>query len=244
VSIRRRHGNLSEWFGKDSPVVFFEDGSTLQSDHLYTPPGIGDRMPFPVERILAWDWTGTDLSVESQTYQRLAISIQRRVICELLSTTTNPAWDIVFDDDDANEAADIVAIRFDGDRLVVHLYHCKYSGGDKPGARVGDLYEVCGQAQRSIRWKSDVPELFRHLRLREENRIRRIGVSRFDHGDLAKLSELSRHARVVPTHLSVFVVQPGISKAEVSKSQLDLLAATELYLKETWAIDMVVIGSK
>ena len=101
VSIGRRYDSLTERLRRDSPVVFFEDGSTLQSDHLYTPPGIDARVPFPVERIVAWDWNGTDLSVESQTHQRLGHSIQRRVILDLVNPATNPPWDVVFDDDDA-----------------------------------------------------------------------------------------------------------------------------------------------
>ncbi|SDB74561.1 hypothetical protein [Belnapia rosea] len=242
VSIRRRRGSLTEWFRKDSPIVFFADGSTLADHHLYTPPDIASRAPYPVERIVAWDWTGVDLKVESQTHARRADSIQRRVILDLLSSATNPAWDVVFDDD-ANEAADIVAIRSEGNRIIVHFYHCKYAHGEAPGARVGDLYEVCGQAQRSIRWKNSVSKLFRHLRQREEARVRRIGVTRFDRGDAAKLAELNRLARQVSTEFKVFIVQPGISKAEVSKSQLDLLAATELYFKDTSSIDLIVISS-
>lgn len=94
-----------------------------------------------------------------------------------------------------------------------------------------------------MRWKLTVPALFRHLRLRDGSRLVRTGVSRFEQGDVKKLSELAKQARLVRAEFKVFIVQPGISKAEVSKTQLDLLAATELYLKETLAIDMAVIGS-
>jgi hypothetical protein len=47
----------------------------------------------------------------------------------------------------------------------------------------------------------------------------------------------------VRADFKVFIVQPGISRAEVSKSQLDLLAATELYRSEILDIGMAVIGS-
>jgi hypothetical protein len=36
--------------------------------------------------------------------------------------------------------------------IAVDFYHCKYSQESSAGARVGDLYEVCGQAQKSISW--------------------------------------------------------------------------------------------
>ena len=73
--------------------------------------------------------------------------------------------------------------------------------------------------------------------------MRKVGVTRFERGDVAKLAELNKQARLVSAEFKVFIIQPGISKGAVSKSQLDLLAATELYLKETLAIDMAVIGS-
>ena len=78
---------------------------------------------------------------------------------------------MIVDDDGKGEAADIVAIRLVGDttapsRIDVEFYHCKYSQEATPGQRIKDLYEVCGQAQKSISWMSS-PEkrtdLFTHL---------------------------------------------------------------------------------
>ena len=53
----------------------------------------------------------------------------------------------------SGEIADLVAIRIDPEGLLVRLVHCKCSHGEKTGARVADLYEVCGQAQKSIMWR-------------------------------------------------------------------------------------------
>jgi hypothetical protein len=64
-------------------------------------------------------------------------------------------YDIVFDDDGAGEAADIVAIKIEngtrGSAILVEFYHCKYSE-QVAGKRIKDLYEVCGQAQKSMQW--------------------------------------------------------------------------------------------
>ncbi|MDK2014654.1 MULTISPECIES: hypothetical protein [unclassified Deinococcus] len=38
-------------------------------------------------------------------------------------------------------------------------------------------------------------------------------------------------------------LQPGLSRAEATAAQLDLLAATEMYLTETYQIPLRVIGS-
>jgi hypothetical protein len=68
-------------------------------------------------------------------------------------------YDLIFDDDESGEAADVVVARVIGGieaptQIDVEFYHCKYSSADVPGARIEDLYVVCGQAQTSIRWMS------------------------------------------------------------------------------------------
>jgi hypothetical protein len=240
---RKRKLSLSDWFQKEPPVIRFEDGTFLIYNELFKIPK-SERTPFERERIDVWDWTGTDLKKESQTVQKHPDSIQYRVLQNLLHPNHDPKYDIVFDDDDTHEAADIVAIKVAGDRLLVDLFHCKYSQKDDPGARVEDLYVVCGQAQRSIYWKGDVRGLLGHLRSREARRMERHGVSRFEQGDLTKLDEILRQTQFLVPEFRIFVVQPGLSRTNATTTQLDLLAVTELYLKETYAIRLAVIASK
>ena len=57
--------------------------------------------------------------------------------------------------------------------IDVELYHCKYSHESTPGQRISDLYEVCGQAQKSISWmfsSEKRTDLFTHLLRREADR--------------------------------------------------------------------------
>lgn len=243
IIISHRRTSLSEWFQHEPPTIFFANGASLDYNDYTLPPARGDRRPFDRNRIDAWDWAGIDLRRESQTVAKHGDSIQRRVILELLREGREPNYDIIFDDDGTREIADIVAIKVAHDRLMVHLFHCKYSGGDAPGARVEDLYAVCGQAQRSVAWKGDVPQMVRHLRAREDARIARDNVSRFEKGDLSVLADVSQRARYLIPDFKIFVVQPGVSRADASEGQLELLSVTELYLQETYAIDFGVIAS-
>ena len=77
----------------------------------------------------------------------------------MIDTICKKTNQIVFDDDDSGEAADIVEISEIGDEIVIGLYHCKFSGGATPAQRVKDLYEVCGQAVRSMKWTTDTRRL-------------------------------------------------------------------------------------
>jgi hypothetical protein len=238
----RRRMPLSHWFKEEPPPIRFADGSFLIYNQLFRVSQAG-RVPFDPSRIEAWNWTGIDLAKESQRSERRADSIQYRVIQELLTTDRGAAFSVVFDDDETCEAADIVALGIKGDSLLVELFHCKFASGGTVGARVKDLYEVCGQAERSVVWKGEVDRLFAHLMSREARRMQRTGVTRFQRGDLRELLRLRRQSVFLTPSVRITIVQPGVTKAGVSTGQLELLAGTELYLMETFQISLGVIAS-
>lgn len=233
----RKAYTLSGWLQKEPPTVFFHDRSLIQYNLLAKLVPIEE--PFSRERIEAWDWTGTNIRRESQGIERDPDTVQYRVIQEVLKEE----FQVVFDDDNSYEAADVVALRATDDALSVRLYHCKFSGGELPGQRIKDLYEVCGQAQKSVHWRDDVEQLIEHLRYREGERQRKHSVTRFMRGDLQTLRELQRRAHYLKVDFRIYVVQPGLSQSQATPDQLDLLAVTELYLKETYEIPLTVIGN-
>ena len=161
----------------------------------------------------------------------------------LLDAEDPPDYDIILDDDGVGEIADIVALKVAGDSLLVHLFHCKYSRAHKAGVRVGDFYEVCGQAQISVYWRTTGSKLFERLKLREMQRQDTFSVSIFGKSNLEKLDELRRRSRYLVAEFHIFIVQPGLDAQRVDTKILDLLGATELYLKETFYVPLTVIGS-
>lgn len=249
VVTNRRRRSLTDWFRRETPVIRFANGASLEHNELYELPPTLARRPFDKDRIEAIDWSGVNLRKESQSVAKHADSIQRRVIDTILAPTHDPHFEIVFDDDGAGEAADIVCVRVAGNRVLVHLYHCKFSKDATPGARVDDLYAVCGQAQRSIHWRGDVAALLRHLRHRDELRRRSAlaagtgFVSRFERGDANTVQAILRRLPHLVPDFRIFVVQPGLSRARAITSQLELLAVTETYLQETFGIPITVYAS-
>ncbi len=246
VRIGKRERPLEEWFGDDPPIIRFASGAYLEGTDFYQVPVEGSRVPFTPERIEVWDWTGVDVRVESQTQAKLLNSVQRHVINKLLSVGSPP--DIVFDDDARGEAADVICVSLRNDRIQIELYHCKYILRESGIAGVDDLYTVCGQAQRSARWRGAVSKLLRHMRLREHSRKKRAladqraHVSRFERGDEALLKSILSKAEVLPADVRVLIVQPGLSVSNVEERHLDLLATTELYLSQTAAFPFQAIG--
>lgn len=235
---------MAEWLEENPPWIFFTNGAALHGDELLTPTLGAARSPYSADRIERWDWTGTDIKAESQTEARIPTSIQFRVIQELLARPPATAFDVIFDDDGTGEVADIVAVRDAADGLHIHLYHCKYSGKQEPGARVDDLYEVCGQAQRSIKWSINPEGMFQRLLFRENQRVKQGRPTRFDKGDPRKLEAIKTKARFKERIFYVHVVQPGLSASQAGVNQLELLAATEVYTQETFQMALNVIGSE
>ncbi len=235
----------SDFFYSFPPTIWFSDGSSLEGDEYVELKHAS--APYDATKIAVWDWKGVDIRRESQGNNREPDSIQARVIRELASR----GYQIVIDDDGAGEVADVVAIRFENPKggpsaVCVDLYHCKYSHETSPGHRISDLYEVCGQAQKCVLWMSS-PErridIFTHLLRREAGRQEKGAPTRFEVGDETLLNEIRDASFSSDMRLNVFIVQPGLSRAEATRPQMELLAATENYLMETYQIRLGVIGS-
>jgi hypothetical protein len=79
---------------------------------------------------------------------------------------------------------------------------------------------------------------------RDDARRNRTGESRFELGDLQRLRDISRQSSRFTTEVKIFVVQPGLSAKAATNNQLELLAVTEVYLRETLQVDFGVIASQ
>ena len=219
---------LSGWLNDNKPTLFLSDDVVITGDDRLLRAR-RDLDPFERARLEPQEWTGVNIHVESQGTERRADSIQAYVSQVLRA---EQAFDVLIDDDRAGEAADLVGIRVDGDQLRVTLVHCKFSSGDRPGARVADLYEVCGQAMRGVRWRGNgVMPLFVHLNRRVRNYYQRTGASAFEEGDLSTLLSLSSRApQLIPRFVTI-IAQPGLSASNCTTEQLRLLAGAEAYVR-------------
>lgn len=227
-----RHGrtevSLCEWLNEVGLTFYFEDDLVLDRHGFLLRPN-RSLPPFDPSQLEALDWSGINLRKESQGATRDQDSIQARVIKQVLAEHD---WDLVIDDDGKGEVADIVAFREDDGRLVARLVHCKYTSAS-PGARIADLYEVCGQAVKSAEWRrGDMSPLFRHLERRARRKQQRTGVSPFELGDAATLYRLRERCRFLQHDFEIVIAQPGVSVQRVTPGQLQLLASTEVFALE------------
>jgi superfamily II DNA or RNA helicase len=237
---------IESFFNEHPPVIWFVDGSSLDGNILTTMKIKPE--PYNKNKIQIRTWAGVNLKKESQYSVRRPDSIQYYFIQELKKKD----YDIVFDDDGKGESADIVTVKVNdndgkGNTINVEFYHCKYSKEDKPGARLEDLYEVCGQAQKSVQWMrshAKQTELFSHLLRRESKRHVRKSTTRFEIGDQNELIKIREMSHQYPMKLKIHIVQPGLSIKEAGSEHLELLSVTENYLSETYMIPFDVIASE
>jgi hypothetical protein len=225
----------SSFFNEKPPTIWFSDGAALEGN-TYTELN-SNPSSFPDSKIDVWDWSGINIRKESQGVTKDADSIQFKVIKELKTQD----FEVIINDDGKGEVADVVAIRVvepgDGRNYIeANLYHCKFSSANTAGGRIKDLYEVCGQAQRSAHWKENPYKLFSHFLRREP--LRRSGreYSRFEKGTKTEMEKIIRMSDIYDLRLNIFIVQPGVSIAQITAEQRKLLAVTENYLSETFEL--------
>ncbi len=232
---------IEDYFYEDTPVIWFSNGDYLEGNNHIELKGLSN--PYNADEIIAWNWTGVDLRHESQGIEpKKEDSIQFNFIKHLNTLD----YDIIFDDDGSGEISDIITIKSGTDKIKVELYHLKYAVDGRVSRQIKNLYEVCGQAQKSVNWNfKRGKEFLEHLLRREALRENKGQSSRFDKGtkdELVNILDLVNNR--VLLEFEIYIVQPGLSKSNNTEQQLTLLGVTETYLMERALIKLKVIGSE
>jgi superfamily II DNA or RNA helicase len=238
---RGREMTLTEFFRENPPTIWFVDGASLEGNLLVklknSPPA-----SFPSSNITSWDWVGTDIRKESQGLCKETDSIQYKLISALKSDNR---YNLIFDDDGSGEVADVIAIQVDdtNERLLFEFYHCKFSGAVQAGSRVDDLYVVCGQAEKCIKWTNDPKSLVDRLLKRERDRTGKNKPSRFEVGDNKALFTLKNKLKFYLVEYKVFIVQPGVDSGTITPPMHQVLCSASAYLMDTYGIPLNLICS-
>ncbi len=248
VKLGKNTVEMTEFLYDNSPEISFiqYDGTVVVvQENLKTviKPKSGITLSSDALNAVSWSDLGVNIKSESQGRGRKIDSIQYATIHNIVDQGS----DIIFDDDGSGEIADIVSVKIDmtHKQIKFHLYHCKYSHGEQPGARVSDLYEVCGQAEKSIMWNDNVLEIIHRMIERENMRQKSYGETRFEKGNLQTLNKLKKMVRAgYETEFEISVVQPGVSISQITNSMKQIILSTDTYLKETYGLRFTCYFSK
>jgi superfamily II DNA or RNA helicase len=234
----RREMPGSEFLTKHCPIVL------LGGDGVVSPPGVLYRPNRTIEALDRSDltpisWTGIGLNKESRGAEKDPATVQGRSLEWLLKRR----WDFVVDDDGKGEIADLVALGLEGSTLRVVLVHCKFAHGGQVGSRLADLYELCGQAQRSSAWRRHPEDMVRKLLARERRRVGQGRRSGLEIGTAAGLMRLLGDLPSLRVEMEIVLAQPGLSQSRATGEQLELLAATKTYVRETSSAKLEILAS-
>ena len=234
-----KNKNLVDFFQDATPTLWFADGSQLFGNHfvkLKVQPDVISN-----DLIIADNWTGVNISKESQDIEPY---IQNSIQYYFIEKIKND-YQIIYDDDGRGEIADIIGINDSETVIDIHLYHLKYAKNGAVSNDIDNFYQVCGQAEKSLKWKhKDGREFFNHLFKRKTKTLGGHSCSRIIKGtedDLENLLNQAKWTKAMRFH--VYIVQPSLSKANPSNDILLLLGNVQHYLSTVGNIELKIYSS-
>lgn len=231
---------LDSYLDGEPLVLLKVDGSMVQGNYRQYSLNSMD-VKLPAGLLEPWNWGTTKIHQESMRAERREDSVQGFTFAKIVDD-----YSIVFNDDGKGEIADLVAIRESKDAIYVDLYHCKFcpmtDGVAAPGARVADVYEVCGQASRSVKWLYTGDKFFNRLMDRYQQSLLK-DFDRILKGTPQQLEILRNKCHDHELIFKFVIVQPAISAKKVSKEQLAILGTNYSYIKSISGSDIKVIVS-
>jgi superfamily II DNA or RNA helicase len=210
---------LKQFFQENPPTMFLLNGCTIAGS-IHTDYSETDILSIPDEQMEVLKWESVDYTIESvyKSGNTRDNSIQEYMMKKLIDRGAN----VVFNDDNSGESADIVAIFLEDELVRFEMIHCKYSK-EQSGARLSDLYEVCGQAIVSLRYKWKPEELLKHLERRNSTGV--LAGKRFYHGDINDINEIKKALKYSNVEFEFAIAQPGVEKSSLTAEMKDFLGS-------------------
>lgn len=239
ISYGAKKEALEDYFQNLTPLFWFADGSQLMQNQYVKPREQVDVIS--LNQVISQQWPGVTLSKESQG---IAPYIQDSIQFNFIDQIRDD-YELIYDDDGSGEIADIIGINNTANHIDVHLYHLKYAKGGIVSNNIENFYQVCGQAQKSLNWKyRPGREFFEHLFRRKKKKKKNTDCSRLIKGtedDLECLLNAAKWTKELKFH--IYIVQPGLLKANASKDILLILGSTAHYLHTVGNVDLKVYTS-
>lgn len=210
----------------NNPVTFLTATYSIIRGDEVVQFSTADLQPLDDSCLQARDWiaNAVDICCEFESKKKKPRKGLVSIHTDLWKQLDNDRYLAVLYDHRVNEAADFITFAEVNERIIIGLYHCKSSGDVAPGDRVDDLYELCGQGVKCLIWIENEPDLLNHIRHRAAS------GSQFVRGNFKAVRAAFERGAKLGIEYEVWLVQPGIAKAKLSKKLGEVLAATRDYL--------------
>lgn len=249
IRIGDSYGNTTNFLAilDSCPInVFYEDMSKLIG-RVYFKFNADNIKSISPEQLISHTWPIT-VNIHKEYYSETDIANntarndQRASIHDYIIELANKEYDAVFYDHGSLEIADVIGFKND----KIQFYHCKKQNGDVPNCNIDDIYEVCGQALKSVHWanrKLMVKQLYDRAEQNDNHR-------KVKKGTLPQIKDIldSFDNPIIPVEITI--VQPGLKTQNLTKGQTDaleriklLLSGAASFLKEVSSCNLSVMCS-
>jgi hypothetical protein len=213
---------IIEYLNLHPLIFYYDDFSMLYNSYQYLDAP-RDIPPFPNEYLddsISWSTVNVDIENECTG--------ENSIHQYFLTKFAGERLPFCYYDHGPGEIADFITAELASDELVIKLYHCKGSTGASPGNRVEDIYEVIGQAVKSLSFTTP-PRLTQKLAHRQTGKDL-TGPCR---DSISVLNDFILNNRTAKITFQLVLVQPGITKSRIADRIARLLAATNSAVKTT-----------
>ena len=220
------------------PIAFFlDDFSRLDGVALHRNM---QNVVIPDEQLGNLDWRGANVPINKEINASGLNVANPASVQDLVGKTLIASdADVVFYDHGTGEMADFLSFLEKDGTLEVALYHCKGAGGENPGDRVDDAYEVCGQVVKCLIWLKNKAILRQKILERDESRTE----STFLKGNRNDVLRVLADDSAVKINYCIFLVQPGISITDISNKIKHVLGAASDYVQRSAGAKLHLLGS-
>ncbi|MBL7840561.1 MAG: DEAD/DEAH box helicase family protein [Cyclobacteriaceae bacterium] len=214
---------LTEYLNEVPPTIYLDDFGALINHEYFSPPN-ETEFQFDAQRIRSGVWATSNTDVTKEFYQNAAEKIangNRNSIHDTLQSSLLAVGNnVLIYDHGTGEVADFISVNETESKVEVNLFHVKGSGGQTPGDRVDDLYEVCMQSIKSTVWVTNRQTFMRKITTRVTGQ-----PTKFLTGNFQEFERIMRVSK--PFNFVFTVVQPGVSSATLTQKLSYLLAAAD-----------------
>ena len=222
-----------ENLGKQIGKVYFDFGKSIAT---INPETIMNHS-WPLNVNVQKEYFSTQDLLDNISANDTRISIHEYIIQKAIND-----FDVVFYDHGSLEIADVIGFR----EGKVQFFHCKSQTGAEPSCNVTDIYEVAGQAVKSVNWA--------HRKLLQKQICERADQNNSHHklkkGSLDDIKGIldKFESPIIPVEITI--VQPGLKTQNLLAVQQNafqrikvLLSGAETFLKDVSSCELTVWAS-
>lgn len=231
----------------ENPInIFFEDLSKLVG-RVYFKFGPEGNRTISDDQIICHPWPA-HVNVRKEFYSaedianNIASGNTLLSIHDYIIELAMQEYDVVFYDHGSLEIADVIGLKKD----KVQFWHCKKQSDDVPSCNVDDIYEVCGQAVKSVNWANRSLLLKQIYGRADRNKSK----TKIKKGSLTEIKAILDSFDNPTIPIEITIVQPGLKTHSLTTTQsqaLDrikiLFSGAESFLKDVSGCSLSVLCS-